>query len=74
MTNTTNDSADTRAMGTSAVTEEQIFDLVGEVLGQPLIAEDLREGFTVHTEPRDWVNFARALLAASQAEKKGESQ
>lgn len=44
--------------------DERIFEIVGEVLGQPLIADDLREGFTVHTEPRDWVNFARALLAA----------
>lgn len=55
-----------------ALTDEEIFEIVGQVLGQPLIADDLREGFSVHTEPRDWLNFARAILAAPQPKEKGK--
>lgn len=56
--------------GVRMMTDEHVFELVGQVLGQPLIAEDLREedlreGFTVHTESRDWIAFARAIQAAS---------
>lgn len=48
------------------MTDDDILRLVAEKLGNPLLFEDLKEDFTVHTEAEDWIKFARALLSASK--------
>jgi hypothetical protein len=41
--------------------ERQIFEIAAEAIGNPLLADDLEEGFTVHTESRDWIGFAKQI-------------
>ena len=43
------------------LTDDEILQLVATVLGNPLLFEDLKQDFTVHTEADDWIKFARAL-------------
>lgn len=60
MTNTTNDRTDHRAMGASAVTDEQILDQARPWLGS--LTDDLRLNL---------LEFARALLAAERLDRDG---
>ncbi|MFM0405250.1 hypothetical protein [Paraburkholderia dipogonis] len=48
------------------MTDDDILRLVAQVLGNPLLFEDLKQDFTVHTEADDWIKFARVLLSASK--------
>lgn len=42
---------------------EEIYALVAQCLGNPLLAEDLAQDFTVHTEASEWIEFAAAIEA-----------
>jgi hypothetical protein len=48
------------------MTDDDVLRLAAQVLGNPLLFEDLKQDFTVHTEAGDWIKFARALLSASK--------
>jgi len=48
------------------VTDDDILRLAAQVLGNPLLFEDLKEDFTVHTEACDWINFAQAIEQTSR--------
>lgn len=56
----------TNPIAGAMMTDDDILRLVAEKLGNPLLFEDLKEDFTVHTEAEDWIKFARALLSASK--------
>lgn len=56
----------TNPIAGAMMTDDDILRLVAEKLGNPLLFEDLKEDFTVHTEAEDWIKFARALLSATQ--------
>jgi hypothetical protein len=47
-----------------ALVDDDILRLAAQVLGNPLLFDDLKQDFTVHTEAGDWIKFARAILAA----------
>lgn len=49
-----------------ALTDEQIYVLAANAMGNPMLVKDLRGGFPIHTEPDDWLKFARAILAAAK--------
>lgn len=48
------------------MTDDDVLRLAAQVLGNPLLFEDLKQDFTVHTESTDWVKFARAIEQASR--------
>lgn len=62
------------AAAAQGLTNDDILRLAAEVLGNPLLIEDLKQDFTVHTEARDWVKFARALLAATSAQSSPQGE
>lgn len=43
----------------SAPSDEKIFEIVANAIGNPLLAEDLKEGFAMHVEPEDWLKVFR---------------
>src|SRR6185437_3108490 len=49
------------------MTDDDILRLAAQVLGNPLLFEDLKQDFTVHTEAGEWIKFARAILARQPA-------
>jgi len=53
------------------MTNDDILRLVAEKLGNPLLFEDLKGDFAIHTEASDWINFARALLASKPVVPQG---
>ncbi|CAN7644579.1 hypothetical protein [Paraburkholderia terricola] len=53
------------------MTDDDILRLVAEKLGNPLLFEDLKGDFAIHTEASDWINFARALLGSKPAVPEG---
>jgi hypothetical protein len=48
------------------VSDDDVLRLAAQVLGNPLLFEDLKQDFTVHTEADDWIKFARAIEQASR--------
>jgi hypothetical protein len=53
--------AEAKASVSAGLSDEQIFEIVASAMGNSLLAEDLREGFPIHTEAEDWLKVARAL-------------
>ena len=43
--------------------DDEIFEIVANAIGNPLLAEDMKEGFAMHVEPEDWLKVFR--IAAS---------
>lgn len=43
------------------MSEEGTLQLVAQALGNPLLFEDLKQGFAVHAEPSDWLKFSELI-------------
>jgi hypothetical protein len=50
--------------------DDAILRLAAKAMGNPMLYEDLKGDFPIHTEAEDWINFARVLLAAPTGERK----